>query len=57
MDKTKPFGVSKQAVWQAYRKVKANQGAAGVDEVSLAQFDQRRNDNLFKLWNRLASGS
>lgn len=57
MDKTKPFGVSKQAVWQAYRKVKANKGAAGVDEQSLAQFDQRRDDNLFKLWNRLASGS
>ncbi len=57
MDKTKPFGVSKQAVWQAYRKVKANKGAAGVDEQSLVQFDQRRDDNLYKLWNRLASGS
>ncbi len=57
MDKTKPFAVSKQAVWQAYRKVKANKGAAGVDEQSLTQFEQSLKDNLYKLWNRMASGS
>jgi RNA-directed DNA polymerase len=57
VEKTKPFGISKHAVWQAYQKVKANDGAAGVDEVSLAQFEQDRNNNLYKLWNRLASGS
>ena len=57
MDKMKPFDISKQAVWRAYLKVKANDGAAGVDEVSLAQFEQDRNNNLYKLWNRLASGS
>lgn len=57
MNKTRPFGVSKQAVWQAYRKVRANRGAAGVDRQSLEQFDQDRNNNLYKLWNRMASGS
>lgn len=57
MDKNKPFSISKQAVWQAYEKVKANKGAAGVDEQSLEQFEQDRNNNLYKLWNRLSSGS
>ena len=57
MDKTKPFDISKQAVWRAYRKVAANAGAAGVDGQSLEQFEQDRNNNLYKLWNRLSSGS
>ena len=57
MDKTKPFDISKQAVWQAYLKVRANAGAAGVDGQSLEQFEQGRNDRLYKLWNRLSSGS
>ena len=46
MDKTKPFDISKQAVWQAYRKVAANAGAAGIDGQSLEQFDQDRNNLL-----------
>lgn len=53
----KPFDISKQAVWQAYRKVRANKGAPGVDAQSLEQFDQDRDNNLYKLWNRLSSGS
>jgi RNA-directed DNA polymerase len=57
VDKTKPFDISKQAVWQAYLKVRANAGAAGVDGQSLEQFEQGRNDRLYKLWNRLSSGS
>jgi RNA-directed DNA polymerase len=57
MDSTKPFSVSKQAVWKAYQQVKANHGAAGVDGESIAAFDARLKDNLYKLWNRLASGS
>ncbi|MQB02173.1 MAG: group II intron reverse transcriptase/maturase, partial [Actinobacteria bacterium] len=57
MDKTKSFAISKHAVWQAYRKVKANQGAAGVDEQSLAQFEQDLQGNLYKLWNRMSSGT
>ncbi|HZD21876.1 MAG TPA: group II intron reverse transcriptase/maturase [Acidimicrobiia bacterium] len=57
MDKTKPFCISKHAVWRAWLKIKENAGAAGVDEQSLAQFEQDLKGNLYKLWNRLSSGS
>jgi RNA-directed DNA polymerase len=53
----KPFRISKRMVWDAYKRVKANQGAAGVDEESLADFEGNLTNNLYKLWNRLASGS
>ena len=57
MESTKPFAISKQAVWEAYKRVKANHGAAGVDEESITAFEEHLKDNLYKLWNRLASGS
>lgn len=57
MDKAKLFGISKRAVWEAYRRVKENRGAAGVDHQSLEDFGQDLSNNLYKLWNRLASGS
>jgi RNA-directed DNA polymerase len=57
VSKAKPFAISKQAVWAAYRKVKANDGVGGVDGVSMAQFEQRLSANLYKLWNRLSSGT
>ena len=57
MSETKPFGISKRAVWEAYRKVKENRGAAGVDRQSLEDFDRNLTNNLYTLWNRLASGS
>ncbi|MEV2222925.1 reverse transcriptase domain-containing protein [Nocardia vinacea] len=53
----KPFDIPKTLVWGAYQKVKANKGAAGVDGQSLAEFEQDEKDNLYKLWNRLSSGS
>jgi len=53
----KPFAISKQVVWEAYRRVKANQGAAGVDGQSLQAFEQDLRNNLYKLWNRMSSGS
>ncbi len=53
----KPFVISKWVVWQAYEKVRANQGAAGVDEESIAEFEANRQANLYKLWNRMSSGS
>jgi retron-type reverse transcriptase len=53
----KPFGISKQEVWQAYQKVAANKGAAGVDGVSLAEFESDLRGNLYKIWNRMSSGS
>lgn len=57
VDETKPFGISKRAVWDAYRIVKANRGAAGVDRQSVDAFEQDLSNNLYTLWNRLASGS
>jgi RNA-directed DNA polymerase len=53
----KPFDISKAVVWEAYRRVKANKGAAGVDGVTIEQYEQDLKKNLFKLWNRLSSGS
>ena len=53
----KPFDISKREVWEAFKKVKANQGAAGVDGQSIAEFEADLADNLYKLWNRLSSGS
>ena len=57
MAETKPFGISKRGVWEAYRRVRKNGGAAGVDRQSLEEFEQDLSNNLYKLWNRLASGS
>jgi RNA-directed DNA polymerase len=57
MSETKPFAISKRAVWEAYRRVKENRGAAGVDRESLEDFEKDLGNNLYKLWNRLASGS
>jgi len=57
MVKTKSFGISKRAVWEAYHRVRKNGGAAGVDRQSLEEFEQDLSNNLYKLWNRLASGS
>jgi RNA-directed DNA polymerase len=53
----KSFVISKRAVWMAYRRVKANKGAAGVDEQSIEEFERDLHGNLYKLWNRLSSGS
>ena len=57
MEKTKPFNIPKQRFVQAYKLVKANAGAAGVDNESLADFEKNLKDNLYKLWNRMSSGS
>jgi RNA-directed DNA polymerase len=53
----KPFDIPKQMVWSAYQRVKANKGAAGVDDQSIADFEVDLKGNLYKLWNRMASGS
>lgn len=57
LETRKPFNISKDLVREAYRKVKANKGAAGVDDQSLKEFEEDLENNLYKLWNRMASGS
>jgi len=57
LSKTKPFIISKQLVMNAYQRVKENQGAAGIDQQSLNDFDQNLKDNLYKIWNRMSSGT
>lgn len=57
MSESKPFVISKKVVYEAYLKVKANKGAAGVDEESIEEFERNLEGNLYKIWNRLSSGS
>jgi RNA-directed DNA polymerase len=47
----KPFDISKWVVWEAYQRVKANKGAAGVDDVSIAEFEQDRDKHLYRIWS------
>ncbi|MCA1606143.1 MAG: group II intron reverse transcriptase/maturase [Acidobacteria bacterium] len=53
----KPFNISKREVWEAYERVKANKGAPGVDECSIEDFETDLKNNLYKIWNRMSSGS
>ena len=53
----KPFSIDKQLVYEAYKAVRANAGAAGVDGQTIEQFEAELGDNLYKLWNRMSSGS
>lgn len=57
VSEAKPFSIPKQLVWEAYQRVKANRGAAGVDGESLAAFEKDLKRNLYKVWNRMSSGS
>ena len=53
----KPFAIPKSMVWEAWRRVKANKGAPGVDGQDLEQFEADLADNLYKVWNRMSSGT
>jgi len=53
----KAFAIPKRAVFVAWQRVKANRGAAGIDGESLAAFEQKLRGNLYRVWNRLVSGS
>jgi len=57
LDKTKPLPITKRQVWEAYKRVRSNKGAAGIDGQTLTNFEANLANNLYKLWNRLASGS
>ena len=53
----KPFTIAKRQVYEAYRAVKSNGGAAGVDKQTIEQFEADLAENLYKIWNRMSSGS
>jgi len=55
--KAKSFEISKLIVVEAWKRVKANRGAAGVDKESIADFEKDLKNNLYKIWNRMSSGS
>ncbi|MGY2491779.1 group II intron reverse transcriptase/maturase [Cupriavidus sp. CP313] len=57
MTSAKPYCIAKRVVWEAYQLVRANRGAAGVDDETIAMFEQNLSGNLYKLWNRMSSGS
>lgn len=56
MNRAKPFDIPKQEVWEAFRRVKANQGAAGVDGQSIQEFEEKLTSNLYKLWESVVVG-
>ena len=57
MKLAKPFEISKRSVWTAYKLVKANRGGAGIDNETLAKFEANLVNNLYRIWNRMSSGS
>ena len=57
MPEAKPYNIPKQLVMEAYQRVKANRGAGGVDGESLTEFEKDLKGNLYKIWNRMSSGS
>ena len=57
MTQAKSFEIPKRLVWEAYKRVKANGGTAGVDEQSLKKFEESLGDHLYRIWNRMSSGS
>jgi RNA-directed DNA polymerase len=57
LEKAKPFEIPKKLLWEAYQLVKSNGGAAGIDGQTIESFEERLKDNLYKLWNRMSSGS
>jgi retron-type reverse transcriptase len=56
-EQTKTVPITKMMVWEAYKQVKSNKGSEGIDGVTLKEFEKVRSKELYKLWNRLASGS
>jgi retron-type reverse transcriptase len=57
LEKAKPFEIPKKLVWVAFQLIKSNGGAAGIDGQTVEGFEESLKDNLYKLWNRMSSGS
>ena len=56
MKDAKSFDISKQLVWEAFKRVKENRGTSGIDDVTIADFEKNLKGNLYKIWNRMSSG-
>ena len=54
---TKSIPITKRMIWESYKKVRKNKGAAGIDDETIAMYEERLEDNLYILWNRMSSGS
>ena len=57
MSAAKPFSISKALIWEAWQRVKANKGAAGIDDQSIEMFEADKSKQLYRIWNRMSSGS
>jgi RNA-directed DNA polymerase len=57
MQKVRSFEISNHLVWQAYLKVKGNNGTGGIDGIELKAYEKNLKDNMYKLWNRMSSGN
>ena len=57
MTTAKPFTIPKRLVYEAFKAVKANAGSAGVDKETIEDFETNLKDNLYRIWNRMSSGS
>lgn len=57
MTQGKVFEIPKMLVWKSYQEVRKNKGAPGCDGITIVEFDKNRDKNLYKIWNRLSSGS
>ncbi|MCE5174313.1 MAG: hypothetical protein ABFC90_03650 [Bacteroidales bacterium] len=57
MQGAKPYDIDKRKVYEAYKRVKANRGSAGIDGIEMETYEKNLKGNLYKLWNRMSSGS
>jgi RNA-directed DNA polymerase len=57
VNRAKPLCIAKREVWEAYKQVKANRGAAGIDGQTIEEFDRDLSNNLYRIWNRMSPGS
>ena len=57
LNRAKPFSISKKVIVEAYKRIKSNGGSAGVDEKTMGDFEKDLKNNLYKIWNRMSSGS
>lgn len=57
MQETKPFQIDKRIIYEAFKKVRSNGGSPGIDGLDMAAYEQNLGSNLYRLWNRMSSGS